>query len=234
MSSGIALNNTPSISRTADDSMDIRFRHRADTLQTRPQVKLEVETHESGIATNTAPSDPSGPMKPKVNDSQATSYQQLQDSDAKSDMSYDPLFDEPDPDADTEQANGLNVPLQGRVAPGPAVPSQTHPGALPSGRVSTSTVAVPKNAPPLLDATTYAIFSPDILMTAAIDGQVILWDKRIHSPKKGVGRLEMSEKTPPWCVSVCANYYSSHIYRQSANFRYLGVLVFRGPTNICR
>lgn len=151
-------------------------------------------------------------MQSKVNDSQtASSSQQLQDSDAKSDMSYDPLFDdEPDADAehDAQQAHGLSVPSQGGGAPGLAIPSQTQSGALPSGRASTSTLAVPKNAPPLLDTTSYSTFSPDILMTAAIDGQVILWDKRINTPKKGVGRLEMSEKTPPWCVSVCTNNYS--------------------------
>jgi transcriptional activator SPT8 len=39
-------------------------------------------------------------------------------------------------------------------------------------------------------------------MTAAIDGQIILWDKRVNTVGKGVGRLWMSEKTPPWCLSV--------------------------------
>ena len=190
------------IPRAPEDSEDIHFRHRADI---RPQVKPEVETGESGTATDTAPSNASSPIKPNVNGQPTSSYQQLQDSDARSDMSYDPLFDEPD--ADAEPPNGLNVPLHSAVAPSPAVP-QTYSGALPSGRASTSTLVVPKNAPPLLDTTSYSTFSSDILMTAAIDGQVILWDKRIHSPKKGVGRLEMSEKTPPWCVSVCAHHYS--------------------------
>ena len=54
----------------------------------------------------------------------------------------------------------------------------------------------------MLDPATYATFSPDLLMTAHFDGQVMLWDRRVHSPGKGVGRLWMSEKTPPWCMSV--------------------------------
>lgn len=58
--------------------------------------------------------------------------------------------------------------------------------------------------PPILELTSYAAFSPDMLMTASIDGQVILWDKRNHTPGKGVGRLWLSEKTPPWCLSVSA------------------------------
>ena len=64
--------------------------------------------------------------------------------------------------------------------------------------------AVNPRGPPLLDQSTYASYSPDVLMTASVDGQVVLWDIRVPSasPGKGVGRLEMSEKTPPWCVSV--------------------------------
>lgn len=45
------------------------------------------------------------------------------------------------------------------------------------------------------------ILSPDIVMTAYIDGQVLLWDRRNPSQSKPL-RLEMGEKSPPWCVSV--------------------------------
>ncbi|KAG8937934.1 Transcription factor spt8 [Tulasnella sp. 408] len=44
------------------------------------------------------------------------------------------------------------------------------------------------------------ILSPDIVMTAYIDGQVLLWDRRNPSQSKPL-RLEMGEKSPPWCVS---------------------------------
>lgn len=105
------------------------------------------------------------------------------DSDAKSDASFDPLFDDEPEDGPKPLVNG--------------VPSQTAP------RPSLSTIAPPKGAPPLLDSQRYKTFSPDILMTAAIDGQIMLWDKRVNTVGQGVGRLWISEKTPPWCLSVC-------------------------------
>ncbi|KAG8902961.1 Transcription factor spt8 [Tulasnella sp. 403] len=41
--------------------------------------------------------------------------------------------------------------------------------------------------------------SMDVVMTAQIDGQVLLWDRRVGTRTM---RLEMGEKSPPWCVSV--------------------------------
>ncbi len=110
-----------------------------------------------------------------------------QEEDAQSDTSFDPLFDD-EPDTDAEPPN---APAPG---PKPIVSAQPQRGAI-----------APKNAPPVLEPTTYASFSPDMLMTASIDGQVILWDRRVNSPWQGVGRLWMSEKTPPWCMSVCSD-----------------------------
>ncbi|KAJ7638545.1 WD40-repeat-containing domain protein [Roridomyces roridus] len=100
------------------------------------------------------------------------------DVDSKSDASFDPLFDD---EEETETA---------------PVKSQSTKQA-PVARA----IAPPKNAPPLLDTGICGAFSPDIIMTASIDGQVILWDKRAHTPGTGVGRLWMSDKTPPWCLS---------------------------------
>jgi transcriptional activator SPT8 len=54
-------------------------------------------------------------------------------------------------------------------------------------------------------------------MIAAIDGQIMLWDKRVNTPGTGVGRLWMSEKTPPWCVSACWSTDGSHIYAGRRN-----------------
>jgi transcriptional activator SPT8 len=112
------------------------------------------------------------------------------DSDAKSDASFDPLFDdEPETDAGGPKSGTVNQFVPDFGNPKPAAPP---PRA----------IAPPKNAPPLLDPATCGALSPDILMTASIDGQVILWDKRASTPGTGVGRLWMSEKTPPWCLSV--------------------------------
>lgn len=148
------------------------------------------------------------------------------DDDVKSDNSYDPLFDdEPDADGEPDNDDGSSMTpsqLQANVsydqstlampAYGSYQNGNTTPAPVPTApvvqqqqqrNVSTATYAAPKNAPPILDPVTYSMFSPDILMTASVDGQIILWDQRVHSAGHGVGRLWAAEKTPPWCVSVC-------------------------------
>lgn len=119
------------------------------------------------------------------------------DSDAKSDASFDPLFDD-EPEVLDEQKSVIES-----VAPPPAsIPNYQYFQPPPPIRATLGQIPPPKNAPPLLDTPSYATYSPNLLMTASIDGQVILWDRRVHAPGKGVGRLWMSEKTPPWCLSV--------------------------------
>ncbi|KAF8844476.1 WD40 repeat-like protein [Paxillus ammoniavirescens] len=150
-----------------------------------------------------------------------------QESDAKSDTSFDPLFDD-EPDADGEAADNsapdsgagqVTVSHKENVAPvGLAVPNAASSDSIPQAvRSSQSSVAPPKNAPPLLSAENSATFSPDVLMISAIDGQIMLWDKRVNTPGKGVGRLWLSEKTPPWCVSACWSTDGSHIYAGRRN-----------------
>lgn len=203
-------------SHTAEDSGAVHLRSGVDTLQNSTQNTSEFASGETGSAVtvgngaSTMASDNTSELQlDGMVHEPLKNAQQAPDSDAKSEMSYDPLFDD-EPDADgepengtnakTQQSHGLSVPSSQAGPPTLAMPSQST--TQPSGRTSLSSVAVPKNAPPLLDAANYSTFSSDVLMTASIDGQVILWDKRVNTPKKGVGRLEMSEKTPPWCVSV--------------------------------
>jgi transcriptional activator SPT8 len=126
------------------------------------------------------------------------------DSDAKSDTSFDPLFDGDDGDdsnlLESEPSKHEAMLLESKIAmPGQQNFAQHAPT---SASRSTTAVAPPKSAPPLLDPSNYATFSPDLLLTASIDGQVILWDRRANPPGKGVGRLWLNEKTPPWCLSV--------------------------------
>jgi len=91
-------------------------------------------------------------------------------------------------------------------------------------------VAPPKNAPPLLDKSNYSGYSSDLLMTAFVDGQVVLWDRRVSTLGKGVGRLEMNEKTPPWCLSVRIS--PSH-HSVSNTDHPQGLLVTRWRANLC-
>ncbi|KAJ7285771.1 WD40-repeat-containing domain protein [Mycena rebaudengoi] len=128
------------------------------------------------------------------------------DSDARSDVSFDPLFDD-EPDADAEVAAPVGQQSHQLGGPKSVIPSTAPPRA----------IAPPKNAPPLLDASTCGALSSDVLMTASIDGQVILWDKRAHTPGAGVGRLWMSEKTPPWCLSACWSSDGGQIYAGRRN-----------------
>jgi transcriptional activator SPT8 len=128
-----------------------------------------------------------------------------QDADAKSDISSNSLFDDEDADGEPDDHDLTRNAHQ--PAARPAQPTLSIPTSAPQP-VQRSLIP-PKNAPPLLDPPAYATFSSDILMTASIDGQVILWDKRVSSSGGvngrgggGVGRLWMSDKTPPWCLSV--------------------------------
>jgi transcriptional activator SPT8 len=124
--------------------------------------------------------------------------------DAHSDA--DSLFgDEPDAEGEPDVSPGavpsaptsLSIPSAATV-PSPLPASLAAP--IPKPPIP---APAPKNAPPILDAPSYAAFSQDVIMTAAMDGQVVLWDCRVPSGAGyGVGRLWMSEKTPPWCLSV--------------------------------
>lgn len=107
------------------------------------------------------------------------------DSDVKSNASFDPLFDDEPEDQQGTSNSGVPNPQQ-----------QQQP------KITLGVIPPPKNAPPLLDSAIYSAYSPDILMTASIDGQLMIWDRRVDIPGSGVGRLWMSEKTPPWCLSV--------------------------------
>jgi transcriptional activator SPT8 len=161
-----------------------------------PQVSTQGGLQNDTSATTTA-SNNAASIQLSSDGVSSTEPQAPPDSDANSDASFDPLFDD-EPDASDSMRVGKNdvvtLPLSNQASR--SVQSQ------PLQRTQVGHVAPPKNAPPLLDPTEYATYSPDILMTAAIDGQIILWDKRANTVGKGVGRLWMSEKTPPWCLSV--------------------------------
>ncbi|CAE6414568.1 unnamed protein product [Rhizoctonia solani] len=108
---------------------------------------------------------------------------------------YDPLFDDPELDASADLDHGAG-----------------------GGRGASSALAW-RSAVPALDPGTYEHYSHNILMTAAIDGQITIWDRRVagSTPGSGVGRLEIPEKTPPWCVSACWSADGSQLYAGRRN-----------------
>ncbi|KAL1661501.1 WD40-repeat-containing domain protein [Schizophyllum commune] len=121
----------------------------------------------------------------------------LDNVDAKSEGSdFDPLFDDED---ENQKPGGLAMPAE-------------------------SSAPAPKHIPPVLDAQRWVTFSPDILMTASIDGQIVLWDKRVKTSGydpfngwQGVGRLYMSEKTRPWCMSAAWSADGNQVYAARRN-----------------
>lgn len=142
-----------------------------------PVVEEKSQSVEDPMETDT-------PKDPPITESQET-----QEPDAKSEASYDPLFDDVDGEA----------PLK------PQIPPTNSLGlALPSSRPTTGQAPPMKHGANLLDPVKYAGFSNDLLMSASFDGSLFLWDRRVE---KKVGRLE-NDKAPPWCISVCL---SAHI-----------------------
>ncbi|TFY83718.1 hypothetical protein EWM64_g303 [Hericium alpestre] len=107
---------------------------------------------------------------------------QATDADAKSDTSYDPLFDdEPDaegePDTSPPSPSGQQSTQASTTGPttasGPMLhlPTPASFGSTPAPKTVSAAAPAPKNAPPVLDYTSFAAFSPDIMMTAYMDGQ---------------------------------------------------------------
>jgi transcriptional activator SPT8 len=97
------------------------------------------------------------------------------------DEDYDPLFDDPELDASADLDQGTGA-----------------------GGRGASSMSAWRSAVPTLHPESYERYSHNILMTAAIDGQITIWDRRVagSTPGSGVGKLDIPDKTPPWCVSV--------------------------------
>ena len=138
----------------------------------------------------------------------------VQVSEAKSEASYDPLFDEPDADVQQHGVQPKQEPNSAPVLPAVTKTKDNSVTPTPASHKLPSLQAglVPpqkKPAIPLMDPVSYGEYSDDVLLAASIDGQVVLWDRRAQT-HKGVGRLEMGEKCPPWCLSVC-NLFILHI-----------------------
>ncbi|EJD02340.1 WD40 repeat-like protein [Fomitiporia mediterranea MF3/22] len=137
--------------------------------------------------------------------------QQQDDDDAKSDGSYDPLFDEPDEDEKDAAVGMTQAKTSGNEQ---QATSSTTPQAKTPAAAGGATYP---RGPPVLDSASYGAFSPDVLLTASVDGSIVLWDRRVNTPGKGVGRLEMSSKTPPWCVSACWSADGGQVYAGRRN-----------------
>jgi transcriptional activator SPT8 len=94
---------------------------------------------------------------------------------------------------------------------------------------------------PVLTPAMYRQFSDDVMLASGIDGEVALHDRRIGGDTL-VGRLESSEKTPPWCMSV-SGHFLRIIFTSCADrltfmiallVRLVGMFLIRWPTSDCR
>ncbi|CAE7126287.1 unnamed protein product [Rhizoctonia solani] len=164
----------------------------------RPISSNVVDSSSPSILPNTLPRTVSGNFNSSINGANGTmgsqkAPTQMAGSPRSAEEDYDPLFDDPDLDASTDLDQGI-------------------------GR-STSSALAWRSAVPTLDPETYERYSHNILMTAAIDGQITIWDRRVagSTPGSGVGRLEIPEKTPPWCVSACWSADGSQLYAGRRN-----------------
>lgn len=117
-----------------------------------------------------------------------------------------------DADGELESTNGAtngqdaNTVVQGTDsdfpfggAP-PAKPTKPTPGK-PTNPFSAKPNIQAKQGLPTLTPAMYRQFSDDVMLVSAIDGEVALHDRRVAGNTL-VGRLESSERTPPWCMSV--------------------------------
>lgn len=168
------------------------------------------------------PLGPVFPPPPVVNASKGDTN----DVEMRSEASFDSLFGD-DPDGDGENAQkptSLHIPSSRQSTfRDLKSPATTVPGSAGAAR----------SGPPTLGSDAYGSFSPDVLMTASVDGSVVLWDRRVNTPGMGVGRLETSSKTPPWCVSACWSADGGQVYagRRNCTVDVWDTRMFSSPVN---
>ena len=136
---------------------------------------------------------------------------------------YDSLFGDEDGEKQDEDADEKPQPTKGDSGNTPenggstlAAPDPDFPFGGPPTAPALNSKAPPaklvkpptvrpnmqgKQGLPALTPAMYRQFSDDVMLVSAIDGEVALHDRRV-SGNTIVGRLESSEKTPPWCMSV--------------------------------
>lgn len=147
------------------------------------------------------------------------------DGEADDAASFGSLFDD---DAEGEEEGDATMtdavpapPSSSAPVPAPVTPALTPLLALPGTNKPTPT-PTPTPAPvkppgklfpippspavrngtkgmPLLSSTEFKSISSDVLLTASMNGQVTLVDRRVGG---AVGRLQAGERAPPWCMSV--------------------------------
>ncbi|KAJ9118653.1 hypothetical protein QFC22_003873 [Naganishia vaughanmartiniae] len=98
-------------------------------------------------------------------------------------------------------ATALNKPVTAALPPPPPPPPPSKPSST-NGKKPNLPVGGKQQGLPVLTPAMYRQFSDDVMLASGIDGEVALHDRRIAGDTL-VGRLESSEKTPPWCMSAC-------------------------------
>lgn len=104
---------------------------------------------------------------------------------------FDPLFDEDDASGSDAAGSPDDVYVEPAAAKKPN-------GSGPPKPPATGVAALP----PVTDASLPAL-SPDVFLGSAIDGQTLLWDRRIKGTGNGyVRRLPISPGASPWATSA--------------------------------
>jgi transcriptional activator SPT8 len=160
-----------------------------------------------------AMSDAPSPFDPLFDDEDADGETVIPSGEVT--MAGTPAINDMVPPSPAKPKPGSGLALPGskpikQEAPVSAVPSSAPSGSstplfnMPQPVASSSKTAAANI--PILSPADFRAFSDDIFLTSSMDGQVVLIDRRVPDyggSNGGVGRLQPSEKAPPWCMSAC-------------------------------
>ena len=158
---------------------------------------------------------PSKSKTNKADDETKAEAEMEKDVEAESENSYDPLFDDEgdgqDQTVDVEASgepnslDTMSAPSAGLSLPGltlPAAPSSpgTQSKPAPDAPAAAKLPEVSRVALPSYSDGSLPQLGEDIFLSAALDGECLIWDRRASSG--AVRRLDIPKASSPWCISV--------------------------------
>lgn len=140
------------------------------------------------------------------------------DTDAQSENSYDPLFDDDNDgpeqmgeqgvdaegevnDLSTTSAPSAGLSLPGLTLPTAPVPSTSQPSKQAAGAPAAAKLPEVKRVPlPSFQDAASPQSGEDVFLSAALDGECLIWDRRAAT--KEVRQLDIPKGSMPWTISV--------------------------------